>query len=1284
MGLLPSVLRCRYLAASTENKASDSGAHGSASRENPQGSTGDDTARLRSRNVDKPESHGPIIVDLPFEPMLCPICVRTEGGNYVATDLNNAIRHRTVNHASVEMRFRCRKCSKVYEKKHACLCHIPKCPGTLRQCSGGHTCTTCGEKFTTVIGLGQHERHRHPAVANEKRQPNKPPSGVVLRSGKTFSIEDKKILLRLEVEEKDSPLLVRRMAELTGKTIKQIRDKRAEPAYIRMRDAHLAQALRVVAPGDQSAEASSPTVAEVRVPPKPRGSASPRLEEGSSPLVEAVGARRSPSPAPSLPSRSPSEVVDGGMLQATSQSEPSSPAGTKDLSEKSPLSGPAASGAVIGRGEVERAEGEEGIPTDPAEREEEGCSGPSTDPAVANTGKATSDESDGPASEEGKVDTPPSEVWRKEMQLYFEKWDISKLSGADLEVALLMKRGVSSQEEMDRLYDQLISLLGASTQKEAPRARSQTKSGSKKKIKQAYKRFKYARASELFKKDPALLAKLIRTGVDYTAPAPRSELDRREVEDLYKHLWGTRPRVRLEELARPEEVEAVSVANLLRAITEKDIRQRLSKVKSSSAPGPDGIKKTMISGAKWARLLAGLYNLVLVTGNIPSRWNENRTLLIPKEGKDASKATNYRPLTISSLLSRLFWGIVDQRIREVVKTHPRQKGFVAEAGCFANLQLLDEAVRRMKNAMGGVGIQLDISKAFDTVPHEAIRWGLERKGMPPELVNLVVASYNRVKTIISHPGGNIEISLQRGVKQGDPLSPLLFNLAIDALIEKLEHMSGLDMGGENLSCLAFADDLYLLASDAPKAQCLLDIVVDYLGALGMGIAASKSFAFQIKHSHGSWSLVDPGMERLGERIPQVKANDQLTYLGVKFSPWSGISLGDARAELSGSLARLKAVRLKPDQKLQLLRKYIIPHYLHQLVIAVPAISVLRGIDQELRVAVKEYFHLPMSTANGLIHCRNADGGLGVQRLAELVPRVALSLGLKMASSSDPLLQLLASGSSAVNRLRRIANSVRINYPYEQIDLRKFKTRCRKEELANWGGKVAQGKSVNTLAGDRVGNSFLANPGLLKPCRFITALQLRANVAGNKTTLNRAAPVADISCRKCKARPETLAHVLGGCTHTKGLRIRRHDEIKNFVEQVVLGECPGMTVTTEAAFPDPEGAVLKPDLVIKNREGVLVVDVTVRHEDGDNLQRAHTEKVRKYQPVIPAVREMFGCEKAEVLPIVVGLTGAMPPTTIKALARVGIKKSEHLKTISLIALRSSIELFHAFMDYEGSL
>lgn len=165
---------------------------------------------------------------------------------------------------------------------------------------------------------------------------------------------------------------------------------------------------------------------------------------------------------------------------------------------------------------------------------------------------------------------------------------------------------------------------------------------------------------------------------------------------------------------------------------------------------------------------------------------------------------------------------------------------MAEAGCFANVRLLKQLTRLMKTETGCVGLILDVSKACDTIPHEAIGHALRRKKdfIPDRrVVGGCVSGHLHLNI---RPGRRHEITLQRCVKQVDPLSPLLLNLIVKLLLARLESLPGYELPrGANLSCLAFVDDLILVASDASKARDLLDTTVDCLGALGMSLSAPK-------------------------------------------------------------------------------------------------------------------------------------------------------------------------------------------------------------------------------------------------------------------------------------------------------------------------------------------------------------------------------------------------------------------------------------------------------------
>jgi len=353
------------------------------------------------------------------------------------------------------------------------------------------------------------------------------------------------------------------------------------------------------------------------------------------------------------------------------------------------------------------------------------------------------------------------------------------------------------------------------------------------------KRYLYARTQEFYKKDPGTLARYIREGIPW--PDDREAIFPLEVVKQFStDLWGTEPEVTIPFNRPSTNDDEVSEEVILRPITAKEIKNRITRIKNGSAPGPDGIRKSLIVNKVAQELLRLFYNLILVSRTHPTKWNENRTILLPKQGRDPENIGNYRPITIGSILGWVYWGIIDTRLKSLTAFSNRQKGFVAESGCHNNVHILNELLRTAKTDKGIVVVQLDITKAFDTIPHQALIPALERMGIPASVRNYIANSYRELTTKIEYKGLTTDVILNRGVKQGDPLSPHIFNAIMNPLLESLEQQGGYSIkGAHTMTALAFADDFILVADDHHTAQELLALTDRYFKQLGMTISAQK-------------------------------------------------------------------------------------------------------------------------------------------------------------------------------------------------------------------------------------------------------------------------------------------------------------------------------------------------------------------------------------------------------------------------------------------------------------
>lgn len=144
-----------------------------------------------------------------------------------------------------------------------------------------------------------------------------------------------------------------------------------------------------------------------------------------------------------------------------------------------------------------------------------------------------------------------------------------------------------------------------------------------------------------------------------------------------------------------------------------------------------------------------------------------------------------------------------------------------------------------------------ISKAFDTVPHSALKPCLARTGVPTPIVEFIENwLYDGHKTSFKTKEDiGVEITIRRGVKQSDPLSPVLSNLCLEQQPERNEEQTSVINVNESwkIPVLPFVDDVVLLGADEREAQRQVDVFLEYLNGLGMTISRDKSQTYWYWH-----------------------------------------------------------------------------------------------------------------------------------------------------------------------------------------------------------------------------------------------------------------------------------------------------------------------------------------------------------------------------------------------------------------------------------------------------
>ncbi|KAF6033257.1 hypothetical protein EB796_008436 [Bugula neritina] len=353
---------------------------------------------------------------------------------------------------------------------------------------------------------------------------------------------------------------------------------------------------------------------------------------------------------------------------------------------------------------------------------------------------------------------------------------------------------------------------------------------------------------------------------------------------------------------------------------------RALAVKSKGAPGPDGYTWKRLKNNTKAEELASFFNLWLLCGRLPTMICEGRTTLVPKVvgTKDPSE---FRPVTVCSVFTRLFHSILGSRLERLLPISQRQKGFRKGDGIFLNSLTLQRCIADAKANRKNLRVAfIDLRKAFDSVGHDALWTSCRKLGVPEHFIKYCHNFYRNSSTrIVLDEKLSQPIRSRRGIKQGDPMSVHLFNAVVDYCTDKLRKDIGFTFGDEKLQFLAFADDLVNLSEDCAGLRVNCNLVAEQFSLAGLKANPAKCATLNIKVLRGTWVCDDrPFLEIAGTKVTVLSVVDTYKYLGVQIG---SMNLGtNPTKSLESAVKKLSKAPLKPQQRLFLLRTFVIPKF----------------------------------------------------------------------------------------------------------------------------------------------------------------------------------------------------------------------------------------------------------------------------------------------------------------------------------------------------------------------
>lgn len=270
-------------------------------------------------------------------------------------------------------------------------------------------------------------------------------------------------------------------------------------------------------------------------------------------------------------------------------------------------------------------------------------------------------------------------------------------------------------------------------------------------------------------------------------------------------------------------------------ITVEMIKTALSDANLNTAPGVDEIPlyfwKEMLPLV--GEQLSVLFTKFINESYVPDIWKASNVVPIFKGKGDVSDPSNYRPISLTPTLSRLFERVMRNLIMTDLKSRlsDSQHGFRSNRSTVTNLLIAYDFVSNQVDRRKAVDvIYLDMSKAFDKVDHLLLLRKMLKMGLDPTIVAFVReflrGRTQKVQIGLTHSGVT---KVTSGVPQGTVLGPLLFLIFINDIFE---------CGVQN-KMLGFADDLKIIGIDSLSLQNDLNLVSKWCDENLMKLNVSK-------------------------------------------------------------------------------------------------------------------------------------------------------------------------------------------------------------------------------------------------------------------------------------------------------------------------------------------------------------------------------------------------------------------------------------------------------------
>ena len=673
---------------------------------------------------------------------------------------------------------------------------------------------------------------------------------------------------------------------------------------------------------------------------------------------------------------------------------------------------------------------------------------------------------------------------------------------------------------------------------------------------------------------------------------------------------------------------------LARRFTLNEVERALEH--KNSAPGPDGWTYDKVRREKdFAKKFTEGLHAMGYSSLTPTCWKSYNSMMLFKKPEEYTAGQErelryFRPIALSNVSYKLLASILYKRLSKWLEANKGigfcQRAAFGRRGVSENTLAVGNALKKKKTV-----IYLDLSDAFNSVDQKLIFEALKQCNCPEWIVQLIKSMYAGCKTTpVSVEGEELAgpVPVTRGVKQGCPLSGLLFNLVLDPVLKEATSA--------NSVCLGYMDDLAIIIDEESKVQDVFNRTVKLAKGLGFSFNAKKC---------GVANLTSTSLDIDGTPIPVVQDDRAYKYLGTEAFPSTVQGLESCFEKALRTAELIEYSELTPMQKLHALRVKIYPMLFHLLENSSSTITQLEKMNRKLRKMAKRILCLPERAASSYLHLHRMYGGPGLPDLVIAKSKMALQTLVRSLNTTgqfgDYLRRLLLENKDLQSTLEAINNgntkglcdtikeasrSLHRLKKFLQVDLQltileerdvtlaidgsRYRdpwpvfSRClQKQSLKELQKAPNQGRFWRTLAETPLTTKAVFNFHT-KLCDFRFIHRARLNLVPVRAN-NVWNPPENQNCRRCQADRETLNHTLSNCSVMRKKIIQRHNDVRDLLATSFHQR---LRILKEQRFGN-----MQPDLIVQDDHAkqAAIIDIKVSAESSEAFQWNLEQMTRKY-------------------------------------------------------------------------